>query len=100
MRGLVITFIGTFLFVWGFGVTVNYLQNLHKRSMSFKTNYGDFSPLEIENQRKKAMEDYKRQLKDYKAQQSGSQSQLQSQKRMMEDQKRQMEDMKRLNEMR
>lgn len=100
MRGLIITFIGAFLFVWGFGVAVNYLQNMHKRSMSIKTNYGDFSPQEIERQRKKAMDDYNRQLKDYKRQQSSSPSQLQSQKRIMEEQKRQMEDMKRINKMR
>ncbi len=97
MRGLIVTFVGAFLLIWIFGVGINYFQDMYRRSMTTKPNYGNFSPQEIERQRKKAMEDYHRQLDNYKNQQSSSQSQQEAQKRFMEDQKRQMENMKRMN---
>jgi flagellar motility protein MotE (MotC chaperone) len=100
MRGLIITFLGVFFFIWAFGTGVSYLQNMYRRNMSVKPNYGNFSPQEIESQRKKMMDDYRRQLKDYQSQQSSSSSQLQSQKQAMETLKRQTEDMKRINKIR
>ena len=99
MRGLLITFFGAFLFIWGLGVSINYLQNMYRRNIATKPSYGDFSPQDIENQRKKMVDDQHRQMEYYERQQSAAQSQQESQKRLMESQKRQMENMKRLNEM-
>lgn len=100
MRGLIITFFAVFLFIWGLGASIGYLQNMYKKNISAKPNYGDFSPQEIERQRRKTMDDYQQQLKDYQRQQSTATSQEDAQKRFMEDQKRQMENMKRINNMR
>lgn len=100
MRGLIITFFVAFFFIWGLGSGINYLQKMYRERLNTRTNYGDFSPQDIERQRKQAMDSYRQQMTDYKRQQTTASSQEDMQKRFMEDQKRQMENMKRINNIR
>jgi len=99
MKGLIILFICSFVFIWGLGMSMSYLQQRHRNIIGIKADYGDFSPQKIDDKRKQAMDDYRQQLKDYKSQQSSQQSQQQQQKQFMEDQKRQIKDMQRMNKL-
>ncbi|MFA6379389.1 MAG: hypothetical protein WCX16_06390 [Candidatus Omnitrophota bacterium] len=100
MKGIIILFLCVFIFIWGFGMAVSYVQQMQRNAIDVKPDYGDFSPQKIEDERKQAMDDYKKQLKDYKNQQSSYKSQQDAQKKFMEDQKRQMKDMQRVNQAR
>ena len=99
MKGLLFVFIGIFLFIWGVGAGISYLKRLHAETISAPIQYGDFSPAQIEADRKKMMSESKRQLQNFKnSQQASTSSQQDAQRRFMEDQKRQLEDLKRLNQ--
>ncbi|MDD3375551.1 MAG: hypothetical protein PHY73_07525 [Candidatus Omnitrophica bacterium] len=101
MKSLLGLFLFVFLFIWGIGATIGYVQKMQTNAFSRKTDYGDFSPSEIEADRKQMMEDSKRQLQQYRDQQANSPTTSpDAQKRFMEQQKRQMEDMKRQNQIR
>ena len=90
-------FLCVFVFIWGFGMTISYLQQRHRDMIMIKPDYKDFSPKKIESQRRQVMDDYKRQVSDQKAQQSALKTQQEAQKRLMEDQKRQLRDLQRMN---
>ena len=101
MKNLLGLFAFVFLFIWGIGVGIGYVQKMQARAFSRKPDYGDFSPSEIEANRKKLMEENKRQLQHYRNSQTNSPSNSQeAQKRFMENQKRQIEDLKRQNQIR
>lgn len=100
MRGLIITFLGAFFFIWALGSGIGYLQKMYRGRLDTRANYGDFSPQEIERQRKKTMDDYRQQMENYRRQQTTASSQEDIQKKFMEDQKRQMENMKRISNIR
>jgi len=97
MKGMIITFLCAFIFIWAFGMAISYVQQMHRNAMDVKPDYGDFSPQKIEAERKQAMDSYKQQIRDYKDQQSSYKSQQDAQKKFMEDQKRQIKDMQRMN---
>ncbi len=101
MKGLLFVFIGIFLFIWGVGAAISHLKRIHASTISAPTQYGDFSPSQIEADRKKMMAESKQQLQNFKnSQQTSAASQKDAQKRFMEDQKRHLEDLKRLNQIR